>query len=123
MGALIESLSFRGCGFGRAAASAFEKEDLRERAAFPQRLRAAVHAAMRARDPAAGGFALVDRDGDGDVGDRGAEGGRPPPKGHGAAGGGGGGGFFFCYLLRSLCPRSKGRTYIGFTVNPRCRIR
>jgi diacylglycerol kinase (ATP) len=66
VGALIESLSFRGCGFGRAAASAFEKEDLRERAAFPQRLRAAVHAAMRARDPAAGAFALVDRDSDGE---------------------------------------------------------
>ncbi|XP_048535561.1 uncharacterized protein LOC125514291 [Triticum urartu] len=36
---------------------------------------------------------------------------------------GGGGGFFCCYLLRSLCPRSKSRTYIGFTVNPRRRIR
>jgi predicted GIY-YIG superfamily endonuclease len=34
-----------------------------------------------------------------------------------------GGGFFCCYLLRSLCPRLKGRTYIGFTVNPRRRIR
>ncbi|PUZ50791.1 hypothetical protein GQ55_6G088200 [Panicum hallii var. hallii] len=65
VGALIESLSFRSCGFGRAAASAFEKEDLRARAAFPRRLRAAVHAAMRARDPAAGSFALEDRDGDG----------------------------------------------------------
>ena len=65
VGALIESLSFRGCGFGRAAASALEKEDLRARAAFPRRLRAAVHAAMRARDPAAGSFALEDRDGDG----------------------------------------------------------
>jgi diacylglycerol kinase (ATP) len=65
VGALIESLSFRGCGFGRAAASAFEKEDLRSRAALPRRLRAAVHAAMRARDPAAGAFALDDRD-DGD---------------------------------------------------------
>ncbi|RCV30450.1 hypothetical protein SETIT_6G095800v2 [Setaria italica] len=63
VGALIESLSFRGCGFGRAAASAFEKEDLRSRAALPRRLRAAVHAAMRARDPAAGAFALDDRDG------------------------------------------------------------
>lgn len=65
VGALIESLSFRGCGFGRAAASTFEKEDLRARAALPRRLRAAVHAAMRARDPAAGAFALDDRDGDG----------------------------------------------------------
>ncbi|KAL6842279.1 hypothetical protein ACP4OV_027927 [Aristida adscensionis] len=61
VGALIESLSFRGCGgFGRASSSAFEKEDLRARAAFPQRLRAAVHAAMRARDPAEGSFALPD---------------------------------------------------------------
>jgi structure-specific endonuclease subunit SLX1 len=60
---------------------------------------------------------------DGDAGDRGAEGGRPPrPKGQEAAAGGGGG-FFCCYLLRSLCPRSKSRTYIGFTVNPRRRIR
>lgn len=66
--------------------------------------------------------APADVDGDGDAADRGAEGGRPPPKGHGAAGCGGGG-FFCCYLLRSLCPRSKGRTYIGFTVNPRRRIR
>lgn len=40
-----------------------------------------------------------------------------------AGGGGGGGGFFCCYLLRSLCPRHKSRTYIGFTVNPRRRIR
>ncbi|XP_015695542.2 diacylglycerol kinase 4 isoform X2 [Oryza brachyantha] len=59
VGALIESLSFRSCGFGRAAASAFEKEDLRARAALPQRLRAAVHAALRARDPSAGAFAYV----------------------------------------------------------------
>ncbi|XP_008662694.2 diacylglycerol kinase 4 [Zea mays] len=66
VGALIESLSFRGCGFGRAATSAFEKEDLKARAAFPQRLRTAVHAAMRARDPTAGAFALVDRDNDGE---------------------------------------------------------
>uniref|UniRef100_A0A0A9GIK1 Structure-specific endonuclease subunit SLX1 homolog n=1 Tax=Arundo donax TaxID=35708 RepID=A0A0A9GIK1_ARUDO len=56
--------------------------------------------------------------GDGD-GDRGAEGERPLATGSG----GGGGGFFCCYLLRSLCPRLKGRTYIGFTVNPRRRIR
>jgi structure-specific endonuclease subunit SLX1 len=27
---------------------------------------------------------------------------------------GGGGGFFCCYLLRSLCPRSTSRTYIGY---------
>ncbi|THG19329.1 hypothetical protein TEA_009021 [Camellia sinensis var. sinensis] len=33
------------------------------------------------------------------------------------------GGFFACYLLTSLSPRHKGHTYIGFTVNPRCRIR
>ncbi|KAG5567086.1 hypothetical protein RHGRI_002599 [Rhododendron griersonianum] len=33
------------------------------------------------------------------------------------------GGFFACYLLTSLSPRHKGRTYIGFTVNPRRRIR
>lgn len=32
-------------------------------------------------------------------------------------------GFFACYLLTSLCPRYKGHTYIGFTVNPRRRIR
>lgn len=36
---------------------------------------------------------------------------------------GGGGGFFACYLLTSLSPRHKGQTYIGFTVNPRRRIR
>ncbi|XP_062188767.1 structure-specific endonuclease subunit slx1-like [Phragmites australis] len=46
----------------------------------------------------------------------------PPAKGQ-VSDGGGGGGFFCCYLLRSLCPRSKGRTYIGFTVNPRRRLR
>ncbi|KAK9153427.1 hypothetical protein Sjap_000907 [Stephania japonica] len=32
-------------------------------------------------------------------------------------------GFFACYLLCSLSPRFKGHTYIGFTVNPRRRIR
>ncbi|XP_020693353.1 structure-specific endonuclease subunit SLX1 [Dendrobium catenatum] len=32
-------------------------------------------------------------------------------------------GFFACYLLCSLSPRHKGRTYIGFTVNPRRRIK
>ncbi|XP_008810572.1 structure-specific endonuclease subunit slx1 [Phoenix dactylifera] len=32
-------------------------------------------------------------------------------------------GFFACYLLCSLSPRHKRRTYIGFTVNPRRRIR
>ncbi|KAF7816214.1 Structure-specific endonuclease subunit SLX1 [Senna tora] len=32
-------------------------------------------------------------------------------------------GFFACYLLLSLSPRYKGHTYIGFTVNPRRRIR
>ncbi|KAL5720842.1 hypothetical protein ACHQM5_013472 [Ranunculus cassubicifolius] len=32
-------------------------------------------------------------------------------------------GFFACYLLCSVCPRFKGHTYIGFTVNPRRRIR
>ncbi|KAL5197623.1 hypothetical protein ABZP36_001135 [Zizania latifolia] len=31
--------------------------------------------------------------------------------------------FFCCYLLRSLCPRRRSATYIGFTVNPRRRIR
>nr|XP_033511964.1 uncharacterized protein LOC104096065 isoform X2 [Nicotiana tomentosiformis] len=31
--------------------------------------------------------------------------------------------FFACYLLTSMCPRFKGHTYIGFTVNPRRRIR
>ncbi|KAI4369858.1 hypothetical protein MLD38_018258 [Melastoma candidum] len=31
--------------------------------------------------------------------------------------------FFACYLLTSLSPRHKGHTYIGFTVNPRRRIR
>ncbi|KAG8365789.1 hypothetical protein BUALT_Bualt17G0008300 [Buddleja alternifolia] len=34
-----------------------------------------------------------------------------------------GGRFFACYLLTSICPRFKGHTYIGFTVNPRRRIR
>ncbi|KAL3850543.1 hypothetical protein ACJIZ3_012425 [Penstemon smallii] len=34
-----------------------------------------------------------------------------------------GGRFFACYLLTSLCPRFKGHTYIGYTVNPRRRIR
>ncbi|TKY47238.1 Structure-specific endonuclease subunit SLX1 [Spatholobus suberectus] len=34
-----------------------------------------------------------------------------------------GDGFFACYLLASLSPRYKGHTYIGFTVNPRRRIR
>ncbi|XP_038894793.1 structure-specific endonuclease subunit SLX1 [Benincasa hispida] len=32
-------------------------------------------------------------------------------------------GFFSCYLLASACPRYKGHTYIGFTVNPKRRIR
>ncbi|KAL6516374.1 hypothetical protein OROGR_019679 [Orobanche gracilis] len=32
-------------------------------------------------------------------------------------------GFFGCYLLTSLCPRFKGHTYIGYTLNPRRRIR
>ncbi|KAL3653200.1 hypothetical protein CASFOL_002881 [Castilleja foliolosa] len=32
-------------------------------------------------------------------------------------------GFFACYLLTSLCPRFKGQTYIGYTLNPRRRIR
>ncbi|XP_020596777.1 structure-specific endonuclease subunit SLX1 [Phalaenopsis equestris] len=32
-------------------------------------------------------------------------------------------GFFACYLLCSLSPRHKGRTYIGFTVNPQRRIK
>ncbi|CAH9074019.1 unnamed protein product [Cuscuta epithymum] len=35
----------------------------------------------------------------------------------------GGSGFFACYLLTSLSPRFKGFTYIGFTINPRRRIR
>ncbi|CAH9074814.1 unnamed protein product [Cuscuta europaea] len=35
----------------------------------------------------------------------------------------GGSRFFACYLLTSLSPRFKGFTYIGFTVNPRRRIR
>ncbi|CAN6280800.1 unnamed protein product [Urochloa humidicola] len=56
-------------------------------------------------------------EGNGEAADRGVEGDRQPRKGQGA------GGFFCCYLLRSLCPRSKSRTYIGFTVNPRRRIR
>ncbi|KAM0931107.1 hypothetical protein ACQ4PT_000587 [Festuca glaucescens] len=63
VGALIESLSFRSCGFGRAASSAFEKEDLRLRATLPQRLRDAVHAALKARDPSAGAFALAEAPG------------------------------------------------------------
>ncbi|KAH6814206.1 hypothetical protein C2S51_023224 [Perilla frutescens var. frutescens] len=32
-------------------------------------------------------------------------------------------GFFACYLLTSLSPRFKGHTYIGYTLNPRRRIR
>ncbi|KAK6151320.1 hypothetical protein DH2020_013955 [Rehmannia glutinosa] len=32
-------------------------------------------------------------------------------------------GFFACYLLTSICPRFKGHTYIGYTLNPRRRIR
>uniref|UniRef100_A0A1J3ENP1 Structure-specific endonuclease subunit SLX1 homolog n=2 Tax=Noccaea caerulescens TaxID=107243 RepID=A0A1J3ENP1_NOCCA len=32
-------------------------------------------------------------------------------------------GFFACYILTSLSPRHKSHTYIGFTVNPRRRIR
>ncbi|KAE8783222.1 diacylglycerol kinase 4 [Hordeum vulgare] len=63
VGALIESLSFRSCGFGRAASSAFEKEDLRLRVALPQRLRDALHASLKARDPSAGAFALVEAPG------------------------------------------------------------
>ncbi|KAJ4972347.1 hypothetical protein NE237_005446 [Protea cynaroides] len=35
----------------------------------------------------------------------------------------GGKGFFSCYLLCSLSPTHKGQTYIGFTTNPRRRIR
>lgn len=31
--------------------------------------------------------------------------------------------FFGCYLLNSLNPNSKGRTYIGFTVNLNRRIK
>lgn len=31
--------------------------------------------------------------------------------------------FYGCYLLRSLSERYKGRTYIGFTVNPNRRIK
>ena len=31
--------------------------------------------------------------------------------------------FFACYLLRSLDPSAHGRTYIGFTVNPKRRLR
>ena len=31
--------------------------------------------------------------------------------------------FFGCYLLESRHPRGKGRTYVGFTVNPRRRLR
>ena len=42
-----------------------------------------------------------------------------PEKAGGGKGGpekaGGGAGFFCCYLLRSLCPLSKSRTYIGYT--------
>ncbi|XP_073142585.1 uncharacterized protein [Henckelia pumila] len=34
-----------------------------------------------------------------------------------------GGRFFACYLLTSLSPRFKGHSYVGFTVNPRRRIR
>ena len=79
---------------------------------------AAAKGTWRPRRKPSHARADVDRDGDGD----GTEDGRPPPKGNGAAAGASGG-FFCCYLLRSLCPRSKGRTYIGFTVNPRRRIR
>ncbi|KAL9247181.1 hypothetical protein vseg_020639 [Gypsophila vaccaria] len=44
-------------------------------------------------------------------------------RGIDGGGGGGGGRFFGCYLLTSLSPRHKGHTYIGFTVNPKRRIR
>ncbi|KAK4419840.1 Structure-specific endonuclease subunit SLX1 [Sesamum alatum] len=49
----------------------------------------------------------------------------PCENGEEEEGGGGGkvAGFFACYLLTSLCPRFKGHTYIGYTVNPRRRIR
>lgn len=43
--------------------------------------------------------------------------------GKGVGDGDGNGKFFACYLLVSLSPRHKGQTYIGFTVNPRRRIR
>ncbi|KAL1192752.1 hypothetical protein V5N11_030837 [Cardamine amara subsp. amara] len=45
------------------------------------------------------------------------------PAGEDAVTGKEGKGFFACYLLASLSPRHKGHTYIGFTVNPRRRIR
>lgn len=91
----------------------------REASAGMARRRAAAKGTWRPRRKPS--RAQADVDGDGDAVHRGAEGGRPPPKGHRTATGSGG--FFCCYLLRSLCPRSKGRTYIGFTVNPRRRIR
>ncbi|KAL6595126.1 hypothetical protein ACP70R_048229 [Stipagrostis hirtigluma subsp. patula] len=61
--------------------------------------------------------AAASGDGDGEGGHRTDDG--PPPRKRAGAGWS----FFCCYLLRSQCPRLKGRTYIGFTVNPRRRIR
>ncbi|KAL6639017.1 hypothetical protein ACP70R_022747 [Stipagrostis hirtigluma subsp. patula] len=77
----------------------------------------AAKGTRRPRKPSASAAASGGGDGEGEGG-HGAENGPPPRKRAGA-----GGSFFCCYLLRSQCPRLKGRTYIGFTVNPRRRIR
>ncbi|GAB2274247.1 hypothetical protein Dimus_009012 [Dionaea muscipula] len=79
---------------------------------------------MRKRKGRSSGTLVEERHGDGGDGGDGVL----PEEAYEAAaasvgGGGGGKRVFGCYLLISLSPRHKGHTYIGFTVNPRRRIR